>query len=359
MSEGRSRDSGLGTRDAGREAKALWLCCPHCKGTLSFESERCRCAGCGRVFPVLFGIPDLRVPVAAWIDFDEDRSFAAALAADPAARTFEGMVTRVWESRRSIPASVVRRRLQEIANMHRKSAADLSAQGWIGSGLDAGDAESRCLEIGCGTGGFVAAAASRFSLAAGIDVSMTWLLVTRRRLEEAGATASLACACAERLPVPDGHFDAVVAQDVLEHVGDRQAVLAEMDRVTRPGGAIFTTTPNRFSLSAEPHVGVWGVGFVPRRWMKGYVRWRRGMDYPHTYLLSLFGLRRMLSRLRRRGWSVRAPALDPGEVAAFTPVKQRFARFYNRALRIPWLRWALLPIVPFFQVVVRKNSGSR
>src|SRR5207245_1207378 len=143
MSEGRSRDSGLGTRDAGREAKALWLCCPHCKGTLSFESERCRCAGCGRVFPVLFGIPDLRGP-----------------------------------------------------------------------------------------GGFLAAAASRFSLAAGIDVSMTWLLVTRRRLEEAGATASLACACAERLPVPDGHFDAVVAQDVLEHVGDRQAVLAEMDRVT-------------------------------------------------------------------------------------------------------------------------------
>jgi len=338
---------------------ADWLCCPVCRGELSAGAAERRCAGCGRVFPVLLGIPDLRVPVAAWIDFDEDRSFATALAADPAARTFEGMVSRVWESRRSIPASVVRRRLQEIANMHHRSAAELSAGGWIGSRLDAGTPDSRCLEVGCGTGGFVAAAASRFSFAAGIDVSMTWLLVTRRRLEEAGATASLACACAERLPVPDGHFDAVVAQDVLEHVADRQAVLAEMDRVTRPGGAVFTTTPNRFSLSAEPHVGVWGVGFVPRRWMKRYVRWRRGMDYPHTYLLSLFGVRRALSRLRRRGWSVRAPALDPGEIEAFGPAKRRVARFYNRALRIPGLRAALLPIAPFFQVVVRKPSRQR
>lgn len=335
-----------------------WLCCPLCRGQLLPGADERRCAGCGRVFPVLFGIPDLRIPVAAWIDFDEDRSFASALAADPAARTFESMVTRVWESRRSIPASVVRRRLREIANMHGKSAADLSPSGWIGSRLDSSAPDIRCLEVGCGTGGFVAAAASRFPIAAGIDVSMTWLLVTRRRLEEAGAAASLACACAERLPVPDGYFDAVVAQDVLEHVGDRQAVLVEMDRVTRPGGAIFTTTPNRFSLSAEPHVGVWGVGFVPRRWMKKYVRWRRDMDYPHTYLLSLFGLRRMLSRLRRRAWSVRAPTLDPGEIAAFRPGKQRLARLYNRALRIPWLRRALLPIVPFFQVVVRKPPAE-
>src|SRR5438034_8199788 len=175
MSEGRSRDPGLGTQDSGLGTEAPWLCCPHCKGTLSFEPERCRCAGCGRVFSVLFGIPDLRIPVAAWIDFDEDRSFAAALAADPAARTFEGMVTRVWESRRSIPASVVRRRLREIANMHGKSAADLAPGGWIGSRLDSSAPDTRCLEIGCGTGGFVAAAASRFPIAAGIDVSMTWL----------------------------------------------------------------------------------------------------------------------------------------------------------------------------------------
>ena len=106
-----------------------WLCCPLCRGQLLPGADERRCAGCGRVFPVLFGIPDLRIPVAAWIDFDEDRSFASALAADPAARTFESMVTRVWESRRSIPASVVHRRLREIANMHGKSATDLSPSG--------------------------------------------------------------------------------------------------------------------------------------------------------------------------------------------------------------------------------------
>lgn len=336
-----------------------WLCCPLCRGELSCGDEECRCERCGRSFPVFFGIPDLRVSVDAFIDFDEDRSFAAALAADPAAATFEGMVTRVWERRRAMPASIVRRRLAEIANMQRRSEADLSPQGWIGSELDQHAAKGRCLEIGCGTGGLLAAAASRFSFTAGIDVSMTWLLVTRRRLEEAGARVSLACACAEKLPIPDAYFDAVVAQDVLEHITDARPVVAEIGRVTRQGGSVFATTPNRFSLTAEPHVGLWGVGLLPRRWMGRYVRWRSGIDYSHMNPLSLVSLRRLLRGFRGGRWSVQTPALDPGEIEAFRPVKRKLARFYNRIQRLPAIRAALLPIAPFFQIVVRKSSKPR
>lgn len=41
------------------------------------------------------------------------------------------------------------------------------------------------------------------------------------------------------LPFRDGAFDICYSSNVLEHVPDRQAMLAEMVRVTRPGGTVF------------------------------------------------------------------------------------------------------------------------
>ena len=48
------------------------------------------------------------------------------------------------------------------------------------------------------------------------------------------------------LPFPDGAFDGVLNCGVLEHVGDERAALAELRRVSRPGGRLFTYhLPNR------------------------------------------------------------------------------------------------------------------
>lgn len=48
---------------------------------------------------------------------------------------------------------------------------------------------------------------------------------------------------ATRLPFRDGTFDAVITSEVLEHVQDDVAALAEMVRVLRPGGAFAATVP--------------------------------------------------------------------------------------------------------------------
>lgn len=47
----------------------------------------------------------------------------------------------------------------------------------------------------------------------------------------------------QQLSFPDGAFDAVVVNDVLEHVPDVDLCLSEMARVLRPGGALVTTFP--------------------------------------------------------------------------------------------------------------------
>ncbi|MEP7132734.1 MAG: methyltransferase domain-containing protein, partial [Acidobacteriota bacterium] len=90
-----------------------------------------------------------------------------------------------------------------------------------------------------------------------------------------------------RLPFQDGAFDVTVSFDLFEHVHDGVDVAAELARVTAPRGVLVATTPNRFSLSAEPHVGLGGVGLLPRRRISRYVRWRRGLDSRHVSPLSL------------------------------------------------------------------------
>src|SRR5262249_28034769 len=133
------------------------------------------------------------------------------------------------------------------------------------------------LDVGCGTAALVKVAQQSFPFTIGCDVAFRWLVVARKRLQEAGLEPNLVCCCADSLPFPDGHFDSVASVSLLEHVSKPEATTWEMRRVTKPGGSIFVWTANRFSMAPEPHVRVWGVGFLPRRWMPAYVRWRRGM----------------------------------------------------------------------------------
>jgi ubiquinone/menaquinone biosynthesis C-methylase UbiE len=52
------------------------------------------------------------------------------------------------------------------------------------------------------------------------------------------------------LPFAEGEFDAVLNSGVLEHVGDEGAALAELRRVLRPGGRLFTYhLPNRYAYT--------------------------------------------------------------------------------------------------------------
>ena len=50
-----------------------------------------------------------------------------------------------------------------------------------------------------------------------------------------------------RLPIASGAVDVCFSSNVLEHVGDWRAMLAEMVRVTRPGGIVFVAFTNWLS----------------------------------------------------------------------------------------------------------------
>jgi SAM-dependent methyltransferase len=68
--------------------------------------------------------------------------------------------------------------------------------------------------------------------------------LTEDMIRSAPRTAAAVVADAQHVPFPAGAFDGVFAVNVLEHVPEPAAVLAETARVLAPGGTALFITPN-------------------------------------------------------------------------------------------------------------------
>ena len=91
-----------------------------------------------------------------------------------------------------------------------------------------GDPSLRLLDVGCGTGGVLAALKDRTRII-GVDRSPRALGYCRRR-----GVAELACSEAHRLPFGRGTFDGILLLDVLEHRRIAGAVLDVFDNEPLP-----------------------------------------------------------------------------------------------------------------------------
>ena len=98
----------------------------------------------------------------------------------------------------------------------------------------------RLLDIACGTGDWLAAAAALGATPVGIDISQKALEVCRRALPD----AQLRCGSAEVLPFGDGEFDFISCLGALEHFLDPQAAVREMVRVAKPNAVFLLLVPN-------------------------------------------------------------------------------------------------------------------
>jgi len=96
------------------------------------------------------------------------------------------------------------------------------------------------LEIGVGTGGLLTELAARATQVIGVDHSPAMLEEARRRLLDRGVSGvELRLGEMSHLPLPDASVGCVVANMVLHHAADPQAVLTEIRRVVALGGLLL------------------------------------------------------------------------------------------------------------------------
>jgi 2-polyprenyl-6-hydroxyphenyl methylase/3-demethylubiquinone-9 3-methyltransferase len=106
-------------------------------------------------------------------------------------------------------------------------------------------ARLRLLDVGCG-GGFLAEEFARMGCAVtGVDPSAPTIEAAAAHARDRGLDIDYRLGSGEHLPVGDAQLDVVSCCDVLEHVSDLEAVIAEIARVLRPGGVFLYDTVNR------------------------------------------------------------------------------------------------------------------
>jgi SAM-dependent methyltransferase len=102
----------------------------------------------------------------------------------------------------------------------------------------------RLLDLGCGTGGN-SATYTEFGSVVGVEPDASALRFAQARLgtHQPGRSLVYCRAVGTRLPLARESFDAVIASDVLEHIADDRAAVAEVVRVLRPGGVFVFSVP--------------------------------------------------------------------------------------------------------------------
>jgi SAM-dependent methyltransferase len=127
----------------------------------------------------------------------------------------------------------------------------------------------RILEDGCGVGEYLSRLAGGAAQAVGLEIEHERACAAHLK------TRDVTCAAGEHLPFPPNTFDLVLSHEVIEHVQDDRAAVAEIVRALRPGGRLALFCPNR-GYPFETHGIYWRgryhfgniplVNWLPRRW---------------------------------------------------------------------------------------------
>jgi SAM-dependent methyltransferase len=145
------------------------------------------------------------------------------------------------------------------------------------------------LDAGCGVGYGTAFLAGRARRVVGVDLDPEAVAYARGRY--AAPNVEFRAGDVQALDLPDDAFDVVCSFETIEHVPDRDAFLAEVRRVLRPGGAFVVSTPRAERTDLRPANPFHEVELAPADF-EALLRTRFGA-------VELYGQRRLQTRRHR------------------------------------------------------------
>lgn len=215
--------------------------CPACGGDCTNQPAAVVCAVCATRYDVVHGIAAMAAGVAGQkVEIQEFWSRGARH------RLETGDPGYGWKTQAELLANLARVEHRYATSGLFRNELPLASIGG-----------RRVLEIGCGSGG-----ASVVMCGHGADVVAGDLSIDRcanaLRMHAASLWADRPFAAvqldAERLPFPDGYFDAVFSNGVLHHTSDTAGAIREVHRVLKPGGVAAIMLYSRQSLM---YAGLW------------------------------------------------------------------------------------------------------
>ncbi|TCJ19648.1 class I SAM-dependent methyltransferase [Flaviaesturariibacter flavus] len=121
-----------------------------------------------------------------------------------------------------------------------------------------GKQRGRALDVGCGTGAFLAALKEAGWVVTGLEPDPD-----ARKI--AAARAGLEVLPAEALyELPHASFDVITLWHVLEHVHELQRYMQQLRALLAPGGKLIIAVPNYTSGDAQTYGAFWAAYDVPR-----------------------------------------------------------------------------------------------
>jgi SAM-dependent methyltransferase len=96
------------------------------------------------------------------------------------------------------------------------------------------------------------------------------------------------------LPFKKNSFDLIILQDVIEHITGPQNLIIEINKILKPGGIIYVSTPNKFSIIniiSDPHWGVPVISLLKRDTIKScFIKYFRKDEINRKDLAELLSL---------------------------------------------------------------------
>lgn len=142
------------------------------------------------------------------------------------------------------PYEKVCERETELSGLHRGDKGEFFPDFRIGP-------SDTLVDVGCGFGGACSFAAAQGAEVIGIDINPDWVERTKKRLREETSSQRWKTYVSDSNPLPleSGIASKVICQEVLEHVDDPEAVIAELARIGKPGTRYLLSVPDPVSES--------------------------------------------------------------------------------------------------------------
>ena len=128
--------------------------------------------------------------------------------------------------------------------------------------------QQSCVDIGCGSGGISYHLAPSFKSVCGVDPEpwQRWDDYTAKR-----PNLRFIAGSADSLSIESGSVDVVICNQVYEHVPSPKVLIAQINRILKPGGTCYFAGPNLL-FPIEPHVYWPFVHWIPRSWALALLR---------------------------------------------------------------------------------------